>query len=462
MKKFTRKSLYVVIVLLSIFFLTACDFSLGPKCEHEYDCIVTKEATCKEKGEKTYTCSICQHSYKESVPKSNEHSYESSINENTSCTSKGRITYVCKECGYSYTAEATDKGFTASEIFEASKNSVGEIVTYDGEGEELALGTGFAISKDGKILTNYHVIEDSNSAKITINGKSYTINSVLAYDKDIDLAVLKINATNLIPVITCKKTHVVGKTVYAFGSSKGLTATFSQGIITHAKREIDGVNYIQHDAAISGGNSGGPLINEFCEVIGINTMTLKDSQNLNFAISIKEIDNLTYGTPITLADLFKESDAFAKLKSYIVKYGEYDSVDKEYSIDFEKKYWNSTHSSNIGATYYVDENYISLTNFVYKYDLSYYIMSFLYIDGTSGVYDWSIMDANFYYMKGYIYGSSFTSSTILTYTSQYGFSSSLYTIRSVASEMIASTLTSMKTDYKSIGITAKDFGFINF
>ena len=433
-----------------------------PKTNCKYTSRVTKEATCSNSGIRTFTCSDCGDSYTQSIPKNNNHDYERNANGQSSCSSTGTITYTCRNCGDSYTESGATNGYTASEIFEKSKNSVGEIITYDINGDELALGTGFAISKDGRILTNYHVIEDSNSAKITINGKTYTVNSVLAYDKDIDLAVLKINATNLIPVITCNKTHAVGKTVYALGSSRGLTATFSQGIITYADREMEGVHYVQHDAAISGGNSGGPLINEYCEVIGINTMTIRDSQNLNFAISVKELDNLTYGTPITLANLFKKTDAFAKLKNYLVENGEYDASNKTYSIDFSKRYWNSTHYSQLGATYYVDKNYVNLTNFVYKYDLSFYIMSFLEIDGTSGIYDWSVMDENYYYMNGYIYGSTFTSSTVLTYTNQYGFSSSLYTVRSLASDMIASTLTYMKTDYKSIGITPKDFGFVNF
>ena len=98
---------------------------------------------------------------------------------------------------------------TANEVFELAKNSVGEITTYDKSGAELALGTGFVYSSDGKIVTNYHVIEDAYSAKIAIGGSTYTVQHVLAYDKNIDLAVLKISATGLTTLNVCKNVTLV-------------------------------------------------------------------------------------------------------------------------------------------------------------------------------------------------------------------------------------------------------------
>ena len=76
-----------------------------------------------------------------------------------------------------------------------------------------------------------------------------------------------------------------------------LVLTFSSGLISAAPRTIDGVKYVQHEAPISTGNSGGPLINKYGEVIGINTMYVNNAQNLNFAIHLSELDNLDYSTP---------------------------------------------------------------------------------------------------------------------------------------------------------------------
>ncbi len=432
-------------------------------CEHKWNAgTVTVKSTCVTEGTKLYKCNLCEKTYTDSIPATGVHNYSESIVKNASCGVKGQKKYKCKDCSDYYVEDLEFKSFTASEIHEKTKKSVGEIITYNKSGNELALGSAFVYSNDGKIITNYHVIEDACSAKITLNGKEYQISSILAYDKDIDLAVLKINATNLNSLPTCANIHEVGKTVYAFGSSKGLTATFSQGIITYSNREIDGVYYVQHDAAISSGNSGGPLINEYSEVIGINTMTMRDSQNLNFAIAVSEISNLTYGVPLTFAEFYeKECDVYKKLKNYIISKGTYDSSDNDYTVSFLSSYWNSTHNYRTGARYDVTDDKIELTCFVYKYDMSYTTMSFLTIDKISSVYDWSFIDSDYNFMQGYIYPSSFTSSTVLSYSSKIGFTYTATTARQLASQLIYATLRDMKTDYSSIGIKASDLGFTN-
>ena len=388
------------------------------------------------------------------------HNYSQSVIKPPTCTESGKSKYTCY-CGATYTQDTILEEESASEVFDDVKESVGEIVTYDKSGRELALGTCFVYSEDGKFLTNYHVIEDSYSARITINGKTYSVAKVLGYDKDIDLAMLKVNATNLKAVKICTKEHAVGKKVFAIGSSKGLTATFSQGIITCANRTSSGVNYVQHDAAISSGNSGGPLVNGYAEVIGINTLTIRDSQNLNFAIMTSEINKLNLTNPLTYYQFYeKESDVVAKLKNYIISYGEYDYADNEYTVDFAESYWNDTHSYRTGAIYDVENDRIQLTCFVYKYDLSYAMMTFLYIDSVASSYEWLLMDMDYSYMTGYIYPSTFSASTTLAYTTQSGFTYSAYTVRERASEMIYQTLADIDVDFASIGIDASDFGFI--
>jgi len=402
------------------------------------------------------TCSVCSLTEGSALG----HSYNETISTEASCIQSGVKLFSCIRCTDCYTENYDKHSFSANEIYEKTKKSVGEIITYDKSGNELALGTGFVYSAGGKIITNYHVIEDGYSAKITIDGTQYTITQVLAYDKSLDLAVLKIDASDLTPLSICKKIHPVGQSVYAFGSSKGLTATFSQGIITYANREIDGVVYVQHDAAISSGNSGGPLINQYGELIGINTWTVRDSQNLNFAIATKELDNLIYGTPLTFREFYeKESDVFAKIKNYVMSKGTYDSADREYELilgysyssDYSDKYTRQ-------AIYDVADNKIYLYFFI---DADCLIS--IVIDEVDGVYTWGYYDKNGYAILGTLYANTFTSSTLLGYYyHNFSYSSLLSSARQLASTMVTVLCTHMDDDFKSIGVSAEDLGFSYF
>lgn len=161
-------------------------------------------------------------------------------------------------------------------------------------------GSGFIITEDGYIVTNYHVIEDANTVKVTLNdGKSYNA-TVVGYDSDADLAVLKISATGLTTVVIgdSSKTNV-GESVAAVGNPLGeLTFSMSAGIVSALGREIniDGNTYdvMQIDAAVNPGNSGGPLFNTYGEVIGIVSAKYADTEieGLGFAIPINNVTNL--------------------------------------------------------------------------------------------------------------------------------------------------------------------------
>ncbi|MBQ8295491.1 MAG: trypsin-like peptidase domain-containing protein, partial [Clostridia bacterium] len=384
------------------------------KAQHSWDNGKEKEkATCIKNGIVQYTCIVCDDYYTKEIKATGGHDYIEQIAEEASCIKDGEKKFTCSQCGDFYMQKFSLAKYTANEIYNFSKDTVGEIITYTKNGDELALGTGFAYSQDGKIITNYHVIEDAYSAKITISGKTYLVDQVLAYDKNIDLAVLKIKVEGLTVLGVCNKDHSVGKSVYAFGSSRGLTATFSQGIITYADREMDGVHYVQHDAAISSGNSGGPLINEYGEIIGVNTMTIRDSQNLNFAISVKEFSNLVYETPLTMIQFYeKESDVFLKMKNYIIQYGTYDYEDNKYELDFEIIQDYSTGLATMtSATYLCNDQEIELSIFLTDGDISCLLI--ITIDVIDGVYSWSYIDGWGIYMQGTIYASSWTSNSLL-------------------------------------------------
>lgn len=393
------------------------------------------------------------------APPEHAHSFTETIESDATCQSNGSKTYTCKSCQYSYTEEFSLPVFSANEIYEGNKNAIGEIVTYDRHSEELAIGTGFAYSSDGKILTNYHVIDKAASAKITINGMTYVVQSILAYDKDIDLAVLKINAADLPETKICTKEHPVGSEVYAIGSSKGLTGTFSSGIITYADREIDGVRYIQHNAAISGGNSGGPLFNRYGEIIGVNTMTVVDSQNLNFAVSVKELSNLVYETPLSFSEFYeKEGNPFKRVKNYILQKGTYDAKYDRYTVTFTPTNIDAEIEYQTKGHYYPTKDVIEFVCLCA--DDNYAIMSFLTIDTIDGIYDWDCLDSEDGYMYGKIYASTWTVNSLLSVSKYSNISSSQQSsYREIASKLISLTVYSIAYDYQEIDVCAADFGF---
>ena len=151
-------------------------------------------------------------------------------------------------------------------------------------------GSGFILDKQGHILTNYHVIENARNIEVQTHDKHRYTAQVIGRDKFHDLALLQINAPNLIPaVLASSKDLQVGQQVYAIGNPFGLSGTMTAGIIS-AIRSVKGPegapieNAIQTDAAINPGNSGGPLLNSHGEVIGINSMIAQNGAEQNAGI----------------------------------------------------------------------------------------------------------------------------------------------------------------------------------
>lgn len=189
---------------------------------------------------------------------------------------------------------------SAKEIYARCVSSTVQINTNRG------LGTGFFIDH-GTIITNYHVIKDTSSIGVHMrNGENYDVSYVLGYSEELDIAILRIPTSNDI-VKHNQHGITVGETVYTIGSSLGLTDTFSDGIITNNLRKLEGITYIQTNAAMSRGNSGGPLLNAYGEVIGINTMYLVDGQNLNFAIYLPQIYQVITDKPLTVEEFYEET-----------------------------------------------------------------------------------------------------------------------------------------------------------
>ncbi|HJW73623.1 MAG TPA: trypsin-like peptidase domain-containing protein [Geothrix sp.] len=181
----------------------------------------------------------------------------------------------------------------------------------DSEQRAVSGGSGVLISPNGEILTNYHVIaamgdSDNNALEVKTNdGKSYKA-TVLGKDKELDIALIKVDATHM-PFAKLGESDSlrIGEWVVAIGNPLGLEHTVTQGIISAKGRKLDtGVSsFLQTDAAINRGNSGGPLLNLKGEVVGINTAINPAGQNIGFAVPISQVNrilkDLRSGKPVS-------------------------------------------------------------------------------------------------------------------------------------------------------------------
>lgn len=180
--------------------------------------------------------------------------------------------------------------------------NTGSSIFLNNSTSELGLGTGMIISENGYILTNWHVAGNKYSnCYITLeNGNVYNGNVVWA-DSDLDLAIVKISASNLNHINLGDSDNIkIGEKTYAIGNPIGVEfqRTVTSGIVSGINRTIkieenNETSYmedlIQTDATINPGNSGGPLINSKGEVIGINSVKIKEAEGIGFAVPINII-----------------------------------------------------------------------------------------------------------------------------------------------------------------------------
>ncbi|CAM3472702.1 Do family serine endopeptidase [Flavobacterium chungbukense] len=143
--------------------------------------------------------------------------------------------------------------------------------------EQVGTGSGVIISEDGYIVTNNHVIKDATEIEITLNNKKSYKAKLIGTDSKMDIALLKINADEKLPYTAFANSDSVkvGEWVLAVGNPYNLTSTVTAGIVSAKARNLDqsGIqSFIQTDAAVNPGNSGGALVNARGELIGINTM----------------------------------------------------------------------------------------------------------------------------------------------------------------------------------------------
>ncbi len=206
-------------------------------------------------------------------------------------------------------AWAEDQRATIPQIIQSAQPTVVMVQVEDGAGNVLGFGSGFFVSTRGVIATNLHVLEaegDTINVKLS-NGKILPAELI---DVDIahDVATLRVEGSSYPTAKLSSNDNVhVGEQVVAIGHPLGLENTVSTGIIS-AVRQEDHDTVLQITAPISPGNSGGPLLNLQGEVVGLNTATILEGQNLNFAIPIRYVRPLIHDQPNPhLAKLLSEA-----------------------------------------------------------------------------------------------------------------------------------------------------------
>ena len=199
-----------------------------------------------------------------------------------------------------------------SRLVERIDQSVVQIASSSGT------GSGFLIDATGTVVTNLHVVQNTGSAEVKfVDGSRYEIAGFVALAEDKDLVLLRIRSSrdNFNPLKIVSKLPRKGETVYALGAPRGYLGSITDGIVSAirtgteirqiAMGEADGadrleaaldfseeITWIQTSSPISPGNSGGPLVNSLGEVVGVNTWIQTDAQNINFALSSENLQQL--------------------------------------------------------------------------------------------------------------------------------------------------------------------------
>lgn len=158
-------------------------------------------------------------------------------------------------------------------------------VTLDGGG---VYGAGVLVSpEDGLVLTNWHVVESMSDPRVTFDDGRTVAARLLEFDRTLDLALLQVPPQKgAAPVWSDSSSLRPGDEVYAVGCPRRLAFTVSRGIVSFVNRLVEGTHYLQTDLPINDGNSGGPVVNERGELVGLMTFVYKRAQGLSFALPI--------------------------------------------------------------------------------------------------------------------------------------------------------------------------------
>jgi tetratricopeptide (TPR) repeat protein len=301
------------------------------------------------------------------------------------------------------------------------------IVGFNEQGKFRSSGSGFFINGQGQLITNYHVIKSMAHAKVkTRDGKIYPMSTALAVDKFADLALCQVDIPAGSPnfLTVSREVPEVGERVVVIGSPQLLELTVSEGIVSAIRTDTHKGQAIQMTAPISGGSSGGPVLNLKGEVVGVSTFYRQGGQNLNFAIPGHRILALTPGPGKPLTEYYTPSSQDKAKQAYDKGKGLYEAKDYPKALEAfreviktEPKY-ASAHNY-LGLTYkklglydeaaqaYVKAIQLQPQNYVFLFNLGMLMYAANSYDNAATAFQKAIQikpeDADCHYMLGKTY-----------------------------------------------------------
>ena len=339
------------------------------------------------------------------------------IIEEAFCNLNGTKRYSCSHasCDYYYDESYFLPVFDSSEIYANAVEYTGVIKTFSRFGESMFEASAFVVSADGVIVTSNYKIDNAFSAVFILGENEYEVTEVLAFSEEASLAVLKIEATDLPYANLCERDPVSGETVYSVGAPGGVSDSMSRGIISHADRELAGIKYIQHDADMNAGYAGGPLVNRYGEVIGINVGFISE-EKLSLAVRVSELAALDYSNPMS----FEEYGALSftpteQLDNWI--YNNYNATGNNalaYVIQGNDFYYSIGY--DLGGAYSFAEGY-------WIKEGNYQLYVRVIFDNSEGTYQYYATLTNGTVQNeayGFIDAETFTAETLLEYDTYYG------------------------------------------
>ncbi|MEH6937912.1 trypsin-like peptidase domain-containing protein [Bacillus sp. JJ664] len=256
------------------------------------------------------------------------------------------------------TVSVSKKKLSAKEAFDKVNKSVVYIESYNQNNQLVGTGSGFIVSKDGKIVTNHHVVSDVSlvsRVKIKLsNGITYETSRVKGYNADKDIVILKIDGPTNLPVVTLADSSKVqtGEKVYALGSPRGVQNTITEGIVSNRNVVIGKNQFIQTSAPITPGNSGGVLVNIYGEVIGVNDLTRIDAQNMNYAIPINVYKQIPANSNYDLIEINRAYYVPAHGKGSVEEEESNNTIDDADYIPYSDAMLYGTFSNNQDMDFY--------------------------------------------------------------------------------------------------------------
>ena len=438
-----------------------------PATGHDEVLDVPVAPTCTEPGHTECShCSRCgEYIIQPTILPALGHQNTELILQEATCQVMGLKELTCQVCGTVSRVPYEMAHFTDMDLYSAAVQYVGEIVTYARDGSVIGGGIGFVLTSDGRIVTNYHVIAGAYSAQITVQNVTYSIISVLAYSEQMDLAVLQVEAANLPVAKICAQPLTDGMTVYALGQARGLTDTYTQGVILTAAREIDGMICVYHDAAITAGNAGGPLLNVYGEIVGINLPAASQDQEGQWAVFISELEKLNYAQPRTMEELYAmTTSAYQQMVDLILATGKKDGLGniEIYDYNFEN---SSLTIYTLGYEPASERAYLAIhikgENGTELIKVKVYLSENVSALSYSFEYTYGTQVHNV--VAGYLDGAVYTSQTELMYTSFEGTQGQAEATLFVCQPKMDQALTWLNGYLQSkLGMSIADIGFTAF